>query len=90
MLEHLIRERVLAQRNVLLRDGHSVQQLLTSPDRGRNVGVEMARPDGIAGDDQLTADLVIDCTGRGSRSPRWLSELGFDAPAVSEVTVNVA
>ncbi len=29
---------------------------------------------------ELGADLVIDATGRASRAPRWLSELGYKAP----------
>jgi 2-polyprenyl-6-methoxyphenol hydroxylase-like FAD-dependent oxidoreductase len=37
----------------------------------------------------LTADLIVDCTGRGSRSSQWLSELGYPAPVESEVKVNV-
>ena len=28
----------------------------------------------------LPADLVIDATGRGSRTPRWLAELGYPTP----------
>lgn len=29
---------------------------------------------------ELRADLVVDATGRASRAPRWLSDLGFVAP----------
>jgi 2-polyprenyl-6-methoxyphenol hydroxylase-like FAD-dependent oxidoreductase len=29
---------------------------------------------------ELRADLVVDATGRASRAPRWLSELGYKAP----------
>jgi len=29
---------------------------------------------------ELSADLVVDATGRASRAPRWLSELGYKAP----------
>ena len=29
---------------------------------------------------ELRADLVVDATGRASRAPRWLSELGYAAP----------
>jgi len=29
---------------------------------------------------ELNADLVVDATGRASRAPRWLSELGYKAP----------
>lgn len=34
----------------------------------------------------IRADLVVDATGRASRSPRWLKELGYDAP--EETVVN--
>jgi flavin-dependent dehydrogenase len=34
----------------------------------------------------LHAALVVDATGRGSRAPRWLEELGYDAPV--ETVVN--
>ncbi|WP_317443150.1 NAD(P)/FAD-dependent oxidoreductase [Streptomyces collinus] len=33
----------------------------------------------------LTADLVVDATGRGSRTPHWLAELGLPAPERREV-----
>lgn len=29
---------------------------------------------------ELRADLVVDTTGRASRSPRWLQELGYEPP----------
>lgn len=29
---------------------------------------------------ELRADLVLDATGRGSRTPRWLEELGYEPP----------
>ena len=36
-------------------------------------------------DEEMRADLVVDATGRGSRAPRWLEELGYDAPEESFV-----
>jgi hypothetical protein len=33
---------------------------------------------GIGG--MLTADLVVDTSGQGSRAPRWLEALGYEAP----------
>jgi hypothetical protein len=38
----------------------------------------------------LAADLVIDTTGRGSRSPVWLGELGYARPEVERVEVDLA
>jgi len=37
----------------------------------------------------LAADLVVDCTGRGSRAPHWLRDWGFDAPEEERVTIGV-
>ena len=34
----------------------------------------------------ISADLVVDATGRASRAPRWLTELGYEAP--EETIVN--
>ncbi|WP_435073488.1 NAD(P)/FAD-dependent oxidoreductase [Halorubrum sp. HHNYT27] len=39
---------------------------------------------------ELTADLVVDATGRASRTPKWLDEHGFQSPTVEEVHVDVA
>jgi 2-polyprenyl-6-methoxyphenol hydroxylase-like FAD-dependent oxidoreductase len=46
-------------------------------------GVELA--DGRT----LPADLVVDASGRGSRSDRWLRDLGFPGPPESVITVRV-
>ena len=50
------------------------------------------RVTGVILDDRSTldADLVVDCTGRSSRSDRWLADLGFPAPEQVEIKVSVA
>ncbi|MFC4943076.1 NAD(P)/FAD-dependent oxidoreductase [Pseudonocardia sp. GCM10023141] len=37
----------------------------------------------------ITADLVVDATGRGSRSPDWLAALGHDRPVEQRVDVDL-
>src|SRR5581483_8161737 len=37
----------------------------------------------------LAADLVVDATGRGSQSPKWLEQWGFGRPATETVRVDV-
>lgn len=44
---------------------------------------------GRSGGGDLPADLVVDCSGRGSRSDRWLAALGFPAPDVVEVKIGL-
>ncbi|NJN53416.1 MAG: FAD-binding monooxygenase [Anaerolineae bacterium] len=88
-LESLVRQRVTALPNVKLLDNCAVSQLMTTPDKQRVLGVEVEmRHEG----NQLVtvlADLVVDCTGRGSRTTQWLMEMGYVAPPVSEVKVDV-
>lgn len=38
----------------------------------------------------IEADLVVDASGRGSRAPAWLTELGFPAPEQSQVDPDIA
>ena len=38
----------------------------------------------------LTADLVVDATGRGSRTPIFLEELGYGRPPEDELMVHLA
>ena len=38
----------------------------------------------------LDADLVVDASGRGSHTPRWLEEMGYPKPAEERVDVALA
>lgn len=88
-LEYLIRQRTLALPNVTLVDNCAVKALDVTADHQRVTGVRVERRNSEAGEYAWAADLVVDCTGRGSRSPQWLVELGYAAPTESEVKVNV-
>ena len=81
LLELTIRQRVQALPGVEVRDDTAVSGL--SGAEGRVSGVRLNDGTGI------DADLVVDCSGKGSRSNRWLAELGFPAPRVSEVTIGL-
>lgn len=88
-LESLIRQRTLARPNITLFDQCAVQDLLTTADHQRVIGVQVERRGDRNQRETLRADLVVDCTGRGSRSPQWLHALGYAAPSESEVKVDV-
>ena len=88
LLEHLIRERVLALPNVTLLDNCPVKHLTSTPDKKRVTGVVVESRDN-QNPGPILADLVVDVTGRGSRSPAWLKELGYEAPATTEVKAKV-
>ncbi|GAA0804726.1 FAD-dependent oxidoreductase [Spirilliplanes yamanashiensis] len=82
LLETCVRRRLQALPNVEVRAETAVAGLTGRP--GERVdGVE------LAGGERLPAALVVDASGRGSRSDGWLRELGFPAPPESVVTVRM-
>lgn len=89
LLEWNVRRRVKAIPNVAFLEGHDVLGLTATPD---SAGVTGARVMGRSGGPEttLTADLVVDATGRGSRTPVFLEELGYSRPAEDELVVQLA
>jgi flavin-dependent dehydrogenase len=55
------------------------------------VGVRATRHDLDEGSvEAITADLVVDASGRGAKTPQWLEKLGYGAPEVSSIKVDLA
>ncbi|MDJ1130687.1 FAD-dependent oxidoreductase [Streptomyces iconiensis] len=81
LLEFSLRQRVAALPNAELRDRSTVVSLTGV--EGRASGVELDTGE------VLSADLVVDATGRGDRADRWLESLGCPAPEVDTVKVDV-
>lgn len=80
LLEQRLRDRVASLPQVRLLEGRRAGGLLS--DRGRVTGVwHTSTGASAAGGEPLPANLVEDATGRGSRAPRWLAELGYPVPA---------
>jgi 2-polyprenyl-6-methoxyphenol hydroxylase-like FAD-dependent oxidoreductase len=75
LLEHIVRQRVRGIENIDVVTA-TVTGLMGSDDGSRVTGVKIAG-DGAS---TLEADLVVDASGRGSRSPRWLEQLGYERP----------
>lgn len=87
LLEHLIRGRVEKLPNIKLLYGHSATSLELNDAKTRVTGIRIM-PEG--GEEKtLPADLVIDCSGRGSKFPGWLEACGLGKPACTTITVNV-
>ncbi|KII00267.1 hypothetical protein LP52_02470 [Streptomonospora alba] len=80
LVEYGIRRRVVADPRIHVRTGAEATGLLGRP--GRITGVTLRDRDGDHhARQELTADLVVDATGRASRTPQWLTELGGRPPA---------
>jgi len=86
-LEGQVRRRVRALSNVRVTDGCEVAGLVTTPARDRVTGARVLPRSG--GAEEIPADLVIDATGRGARTPAWLSQIGYQPPAEELVRVDL-
>lgn len=79
LIESAVRDRVRALDGVVVLDGRSARELLTTSDGSRVTGVRL-RSDADGQHHDIDADLVLDATGRGSPTPRWLAALGHQVP----------
>lgn len=88
-LEAAVRARVLALPNVQAEQGLSVTGLETTLDHARVTGVRLVRSKDGRSHEARRADLVVDASGRGSRSPAWLAAAGYKRPDEDEVAIGV-
>ena len=89
MLEAGLRARVRTLPSVEFMDRCDVAGLTTTPDGGRVTGARVVRRLDGSAEQTLTADLVLDATGRGSRTPAWLEMLGYPRPPVEQVRIGL-
>ena len=82
LLEAAVPERVLANPKAVPRDEVAVEGLVVDRKSGRVIGVR-------TGEQMLFGDWVVDATGRGSRSPQWLEQLGYKKPVEDVVQVGL-
>jgi 2-polyprenyl-6-methoxyphenol hydroxylase-like FAD-dependent oxidoreductase len=87
-LEGQVRTRVLALPTVESVDRCEVVGLVATAARDRVTGVRILRgTDGV--EETLSADLVLDATGRGGRATTWLATIGYDLPPEEQLPVHV-
>ncbi|MGW2262612.1 FAD-dependent oxidoreductase [Streptomyces sp. NPDC004749] len=90
LLEWLVRRRVLADPRITVVEGTEVVGLVGDAARVRGVRVR-ERGAGTHQDvRELTADLVVDASGRGSRAPEWLAAIGADVPHEETIDAGLA
>lgn len=86
LLEWNIRNRIRRQSQIHCLEAYNVTQFLTNTDKTRITGVKITRHHQTE-EEHLLADLVIDASGRGSRTAQWLEALGY--PKVTESALKI-
>lgn len=85
LLETHARQRLAALRGVQINSRHDVDSPVFDGPRVAGLKVRSAE----TGEQFVTADLVVDASGRGSQSPAWLEQNGFARPPESIVRVGL-
>ena len=90
LLEGQIRQRLLALPNVKAIENCQVLGLVTTNDNSRVTGVRFVQRHHRNSEEVINADLVVDATGRNSKSPAWLANLGYEQPEEERVNVDLS
>ncbi|MEO8395164.1 MAG: FAD-dependent monooxygenase, partial [Chloroflexota bacterium] len=83
LLETTIREHLKADPKVMFMQETRVIGLSTDADREHVTGVKVDHR--YMGEMTVTADLVVDASGRATHAPEWLAELGYVPPEKTAV-----
>src|SRR6266480_4396314 len=86
-LEQHVRDQLAARDNVCIMDACEVSQLCAH--HGRITGVVLRYRTGEQHEESLSADLVVDASGRGSRAPQWLNSLGYGNVQETSVKIDI-
>ena len=86
LLETVVRQRLAELDGVTIRDDTQFTTYQFDADSGRVHGVRVRADEGL---ETLDADIVVNATGRTSRTPVWLGENGYSEPSVEEVEINM-
>ncbi len=90
MLEQVIRRRVNQLDNIEFYFGYQVEQFKLSDDNKAVTGVVLQSMEDRFEKIMLDADLVVDASGRGSKTPQWLEKSGFTAPQETELKIDLS
>ncbi len=89
LLEWLIRKHLLTLPTITFIENAQVQSLLTDDSRQTVLGVKVKPRTPSAAEYDLTADFVIDASGRSSKAHEWLDGLGYGTPSETMVDAKV-
>lgn len=89
MLEDGVRRRLLQLANVRLLEHSDAVEPVFDRTESRVTGLRVQLQRDSAGVETISADLVVDASGRGSHSPAWLDALGYAKPREEGVQVQI-
>ncbi|MEU2282436.1 FAD-dependent oxidoreductase [Streptomyces sp. NPDC013178] len=90
LLESRVRSRVARLANVTFLERHDIVGLVADEDGANVTGVRVQDRGEGTPQRTIAADLVVDATGRASRTPVWLEELGYERPEEERIRIDLS
>ena len=87
VLEGHVRRRLMSISNVRVIENCAVQGLMADDKYTAVKGVRVKVGNGV--EQTITADLVVDASGRGSSSPTWLESFGYAKPEEEKIEIGI-
>lgn len=87
-LEFLIRRRLLERGNIQILEGHRTTSLIANDDKTRILGVEV-QLNRKRETQQFFGDLIVDASGRGSKTPTYFEQLGYEQPEQTYINAHI-
>lgn len=87
LIEVIVRQRVADLDGVRIRSGHQFIDYLFNNATATVDGVVVRGEE--TDPEEIRADLVVDATGRTSRTPKWLENHGYTSPVLDEVNIDL-
>ncbi|MFP8958003.1 FAD-dependent oxidoreductase [Natrialbaceae archaeon A-CW3] len=85
--EHLLRQRISTFDHVDIRTQCQFIEYLVDDEATGIEGIAMRSRESER--EELTAELVVDATGRTSRTPAWLEDHGYTPPPLEEIHIDL-
>jgi 2-polyprenyl-6-methoxyphenol hydroxylase-like FAD-dependent oxidoreductase len=88
LMESIVRQRVATLDNIAIQPESQFVEFLYDEESSIITGVKIRDENA----DLVTydAELVLDSTGKTSRTPKWLESHGYEAPDVDEISIDLA
>ncbi len=80
LIEAVVRELLRKIPNVAFIENSRVSGLIVNDNRSRALGVRMVPAEGGGAPGELRGGLMVDASGRSSKAPNWLEDLGLPTP----------
>jgi 2-polyprenyl-6-methoxyphenol hydroxylase-like FAD-dependent oxidoreductase len=87
LIELTVRQRVKQYTNILIREHCQVQDLVATPDGGTISGLRFENNEGRS--ETLSADLIVEASGRGNLVNRVLQTVGRPRPEETAIEVDI-